>query len=163
MYSIRAGAALSAVLVGAGTLHGGLPRAEPIDRFAWVAGCWTSDRGAAMIEEHWMAARGGSMLGMSRTIKDGRLVEYELVIVRTDGARLAYEAHPSGQSVATFLETPAPDAKQVVFENPGHDFPQRIGYRSVQPDSAVAWIEGTLNGKTKRIDFPYYRVSCPSP
>jgi hypothetical protein len=46
----------------------------------------------------------------------------------------------------------------IVFENLAHDFPQRVGYQLVGPDSLMAWIEGPRNGKMKRIEFPYQRV-----
>jgi hypothetical protein len=46
----------------------------------------------------------------------------------------------------------------VIFENPGRDFPQEIGYRRIGSDSLVAWIAGESHGSTRRIDFPYQRV-----
>jgi hypothetical protein len=49
----------------------------------------------------------------------------------------------------------------VVFENLEHDFPQRVGYRRAGADSVLAWIEGTVDGKTRRVDFPYRRAVCP--
>jgi hypothetical protein len=50
-----------------------------------------------------------------------------------------------------------------VFENPAHDFPQRIIYRRLSPDSLVARIEGPgPNNTTRGIDFPMRRVNCSS-
>jgi len=49
----------------------------------------------------------------------------------------------------------------VVFENPAHDFPQRIIYRRRGTDSLLARIEGTVNGQTRAIDFPSARTRCP--
>ena len=68
------------------------------------------------------------MLGMGRTVRGGKTVEYELVLINERDGRLAYEAHPSGQPSATFLSTTVSETS-VVFENPEHDFPQRVGYR----------------------------------
>ena len=161
MHPLTTGTVIATFLIGATPPQVSTHGAAPIDRFAWVTGCWASDRGNTVVEEQWMAARGGSMLGMSRTIKDGRLLDYELLIVKAEGDRLAYEAHPSGQLMATFLEASSSDSTQVIFEDLGHDFPHRIGYRSLRPDSAVAWVEGVRNGKVRRIDFLYRRVSCP--
>jgi hypothetical protein len=47
----------------------------------------------------------------------------------------------------------------VIFENPTHDYPQRVGYQR-DGDSLLAWIDGTANGKSRRVDFPYRRVAC---
>jgi hypothetical protein len=111
-----------------------------------------------VVEEQWMAPRGGIMLGMGRTVRDGKLVEYESVVLRDQDGRLAYEAHPSGQPSAVFLSTTV-DASTAIFENPTHDFPQRIGYER-KDDTLSAWIEGTANGVGRRVGFLYHRVAC---
>jgi hypothetical protein len=141
--------------------------AEPqigIDRVAWLHGCWrtttSSPTGgdAAVVEEQWMAPRGGTMIGMGRTVRGGRTTEYELVVLKEQDGRLAYEAHASGQPSAVFLSTEITDTS-VVFENPEHDFPQRVGYRRSGAGLA-AWIEGTMKGQKRHIDFAYTRVAC---
>jgi hypothetical protein len=131
-----------------------------IDRVAWLQGCWESASPERTVEEHWMSPRGRSMIGVGRTVRADRLVEYELVVLREDGGQLAYEAHPSGQRSAVFLSRTVGDA-EVLFENPTHDFPQRVGYRRDGPDALLAWIEGTRNGQARRVEFEYRRVSCP--
>lgn len=52
------------------------------------------------------------------------------------------------------------NATMAVFENPNHDFPQRIIYRLVTVDSLVARIEGRIDGKERSSDFPYRRARC---
>jgi Domain of unknown function (DUF6265) len=131
----------------------------PVERVGWLQGCSRSTRGEATIEEQWMAPRGGTMLGMGRTVRGGKTVEYELVLIAERDGRLAYEAHPSGQPPATFLSTTASETS-VVFENPQHDFPQRVGYRREGADGLEAWIEGQANGKSRRVDFSYQRARC---
>ncbi len=56
------------------------------------------------------------------------MTAYEMIVLREQGDRLAYRAHPSGQPSATFLSTRI-SASELVFENPAHDFPQEVGYR----------------------------------
>jgi hypothetical protein len=131
----------------------------PIDRVAWLTGCWAREKGSAIIEEHWMPPRGGAMLATGRTTRNGQLVEYEFILLREQDGQLAYEAHPSGQAPTTFRSS-APTDTMVVFSDPGHDFPQHVGYRRAGPDSLVAWIEGTIDGAMRRSDFPYHRTSC---
>ena len=105
------------------------------------------------------------MLGTSRTIRGDSLIDYEFVVLRQSGDRLAYEAHPSGQSPTTFLSASITDSA-VTFENLQHDFPQRVGYNRRGADSLVAWISGPRGGTTRRMEFPYKRLRCddiPSP
>lgn len=127
---------------------------------AWLQGCWSFARGERTVEEHWMTPRGGSMLGTSRTVVAGVLREYELIVLREQDGRLAYQAHPSGQASAVFLSSTLAEG-EVVFENLQHDFPQRIGYRRIATDQLLAWIEGPRQGQTRRLEFPYRRTACP--
>jgi hypothetical protein len=137
-------------------------RVAGIDQVSWLAGCWETAAGDRTTEEHWLPPRAGSMLGVSRTVRAGKLASHELVLLREQGAQLAYEAHPAGQPPAVFLSrTITPDS--VVFENPKHDFPRRIGYTRQAPDGLLAWIEGPgkAPSATRRVEFAYRRVPCP--
>lgn len=135
------------------------PQAPGIQRVGWLQGCWEMASGDRTVEEQWTAPRGQSMFSVGRTVRGDRLVDYEFVLLREQGERLAYEAHPAGQTSAVFLSTTI-SASAVVFENLTHDFPQRIGYERKNPDSLLAWIEGSQGGATRRIEFPYHRVAC---
>jgi uncharacterized protein DUF6265 len=130
-----------------------------LDEAAWLRGCWEETTLRGTVEERWLAPRGGSMLNLGRTVRDGRLLEYEVVLLTEQDGRLAYEAHPSGQAAATFRSTHVSDSL-LVFEDPAHDFPQRVAYQRRGTDSLLAWIEGTANGQTRHISFPFARVSC---
>lgn len=132
--------------------------AARIEGVAWLAGCWEYASGPRVVEEQWMAPRGHTMLSAGRTVQGEKLVEFEMVVIREQDGRLAYESHPSGQPSAVFLSRILSD-KEVVFENLQHDFPQRIGYRR-DGESLTAWIEGPRNGQTRRVEFPYRRVAC---
>ena len=134
--------------------------AQDVQSLSWLAGCWISTPGDRVVEEQWMPPRGDSMVGMSRSSRRDSLRGHELVVIRSGPSGLVYRAYPSGQASAEFplLET-APG--RVVFEDPQHDFPQRIGYRLARPDSLLAWIEGSMDGAMRRIEFPYGRASCP--
>ncbi len=136
-------------------------RSSPVDQLAWLAGCWERVSGATVVEEQWMAPRGGMMLGMGRTVVGGRVREYEMLRVFEAGDTLVYGSTPSGQAYAEF-RAPTIGDRSVVFENRSHDFPQRIGYRAIRSDSLIAFIEGPRGGTVRRIEFPYARVACPT-
>jgi len=132
-----------------------------IDRLGFLAGCWTLTRpNGATIEEQWLPPAGGAMIGMSRTVHDGKLRAYEFmrILPAADG-KLQFVATPSGQAEGAFpLKDVAENA--VTFENPQHDFPQRILYRRVDKDSLAARIEGAIDGQSRSVDFTYRR--CPA-
>lgn len=126
----------------------------------WLAGCWEMRLGDLVVEEQWMAYRAGSMLGMSRSLRGGDLRGYELILLREDGGRWVYEAHPSGQPAATFESVAVTDTS-AIFSNPDHDFPQTIAYFKASSDSLVAVIAGVQSGRHRESEFAYRRVSCP--
>ena len=129
---------------------------------AWLQGCWELRDGDRVVEERWMPPRAGSMLGVGRTTRGEKLVEHEYVVLTERDGRLAYEAHPSGQATATFMSK-AITGRELVFEDPTHDFPQRVGYKSTGPGQLLAWVEGTSGGKPRRIEFAYRLVNCVGP
>lgn len=132
-----------------------------IHALTWLSGCWERAQGKLLGEEQWMRPAGGLMLGMSRTLRDGALVEFEAVRIYEDGDTLVYAATPPGQTPAEFRAIEASDSR-IVFENLAHDFPQRVIYRRAGADSIVARIEGTRDGKVRGVDFPMRRAACPT-
>jgi hypothetical protein len=129
-------------------------------RLGWLAGCWEARSGPRVVEEQWMRPRGGTLLGMSRTVAADGAVAHELMRIAERGGVLVFQAHPSGQAPAEFPAVEA-GADHVVFANPAHDFPQRIIYRRAGADSLAARVEGERNGTTRGLDFRYARVACP--
>lgn len=127
-----------------------------VEALEWMAGCWAQTRPDGLSEEHWMKPSGGTMLGMSRTVRRGRTTTYEFLQIRDVGGRLAYVAKPSGQEETPFALKTLADG-EVVFENPTHDYPQRIMYRRHTDGTLTARIEGTKQGQLRGIDFPYKR------
>lgn len=132
-----------------------------IQRAAWLQGCWEMADATRSVEEAWTVPKAGAMIGVSRTIQNGKMTAYEFIVLREEGERLAYVAHPSGQPPATFLSTSV-SGSELIFENPAHDFPQQIGYR-LDGDNLLAWILGAQKGKKRRVEFPYRRVRCTTP
>jgi hypothetical protein len=142
-----------------------LPRAaataaSTLDALNWLAGCWFGRSGKNEFREHWMRPAGGVMLGMGRTVSGGKVVSYEAMRIESDEAGTpVFVAKPSGQAEASFKRI-AFDATSIVFENPAHDFPQRVKYRLKADGTLDARIEGNLKGREARIEFPMRRASC---
>jgi hypothetical protein len=127
---------------------------------AWIAGCWDLTRNGRHVVESWTSAEGGTLMGISRTVNNGKTSEWEFLIIREGAKGLEYVAKPSRQPEATFTATTV-SPTELVFENPAHDFPKKIIYKR-DGDTLVASIEGPMNGQTRRIDFPYKRAVCGS-
>lgn len=148
------------LVVLAGTAAG-QTAARSLSDLRFMSGCWESAPGKKMqTSEQWMKPVGGMMLGMGRTVADGKAVDYEFMRIEQRGADIFFIARPRANKEDTEFKMVAGSATEAVFENPAHDFPQRVIYRLAKDGSLAPRIEGTVNGKTKAIDFPMVRVAC---
>ena len=141
MKCLLASAAAASLLTAAGQT------AKPtLAELSWMVGSWSGvDRGIAM-EEHWTAPKGNSMIGMHRDVAKERTASFEFLRIEQQGDRIVYLSMPNGRSPATPFPLKEVSGTRVVFENPAHDFPQRIIYWKDGNDLR-ARIEGTMNGK----------------
>ena len=120
---------------------------------AWIAGVWTGERGSSIVEERWTPAAGGSMLAISRTLRDGLMSAFEfLCIVERDGG-LVYTAMPNGRTPATDFTLTKIDAASATFENPAHDFPKMIRYTRLPDGSLEAVVSGEGGQKPQTFLF----------
>lgn len=135
--------------------------AADLSGMAWLEGCWSYVGGEKGSGEQWMGPAGGAMMGMARTIRNGKVAQYEFMrIAAGKNGKLAFIAQPSGQPETAF-ELVRQDAATLVFEAQHHDFPQRVIYRKGENGRLDARIEGKMNGKDAGIDFPMQRTACP--
>lgn len=130
-----------------------------LDRLRWLTGCWELRTPTRVTQESWIAPAGGLMLGTSRTVVRDVAREFEFLRIETRSGTVTYVAQPGGGAPTPFPATSISDTL-IVFDNPQHDFPQRILYRRVGPDSLVARIEGPQGGQTRGIDFRMSRIDC---
>jgi hypothetical protein len=154
----RAGAGLLvAIVLGTGAVAG---QKSGVDQLIWLSGCWSSDNGKQQVDECWMRPAGQSMLGSSRTVAGGKTVLTEHIQIREKDGQLAYIVTIGmGAKPVVFKQIKSTDG-EVIFENPEHDFPQRIIYRRESPDKLFARIEGKEKGVDKGMDFRYKRAKC---
>ncbi len=154
---------VSLVVVPSVALAQADPATAPgIESAGWLAGCWeaVSPNGQTSFEEQWMAPRGGMMVGMSRTVREGVSRGYELATIRVgDDGRLVYHAEPSGQSPADFPARSVEDGR-LEFVNTEHDFPQKIIYSRPDTDVIHATVFGKATDTEPAFMIPYQRVEC---
>lgn len=164
---------LAALLTGLLAGHAGPSRAQAaapvaaasgvptftLQALHWLAGCWASELDEPGSGELWMAPAGGTMLGMARTLKGGRTVQFEFMQIRESALGVVFIAHPSAQAGTRFAAVEI-GANVAVFEQRGPDFPQRVAYRLLPDGRLAARIEGLRNGELRGVDFPMRRAVC---
>lgn len=129
--------------------------------FAPMAGCWErrDDTKKLLNSEQWMQPAGTSIIGMARTVRDGKTVDWEFMRIEERSDGLYFVAKPKANPTETAFKLVSTTPAEFIFENKGHDFPQRVIYKA-DGNSLKGRIEGTMNGKFKGIDFPMTRVKC---
>jgi hypothetical protein len=153
---------LAATLVFAPCAFASEAQLPTLQSLSWLAGCWAAEAGEKGSVEHWLVPAGATMLGVGRTVKNGKTVEFEFLRIQINAeGKLVYTALPSGQAEAAFTQQAiAPNS--VTFENLEHDFPQRVSYRLLATNRLLARIEGLRNGVLRSIDYPMTRTRCDS-
>ncbi len=119
-----------------------------LDRLAWLAGSWVERKQGVETEGHWIAPKGGIMLGVNRTVRAAGKTSFEFVRIARTSSGISYFASPAGRPATEFPLIEAGD-KKAVFENPKHDFPTRVIYWLDKEGALHARIEGMIGGKMR--------------
>ena len=133
------------------------PQTSPSPDLDWIAGHWCLARGTESVEEHWLPARGGLLLGVGRTVSSGRASSFEFLRIETHGGKPVFIAQPNGVAPTTFALT-ASGTGWARFENPAHDFPRRVEYRRTD-QGLHAEIAGPVEGGRERV-IPFDYQPC---
>ncbi len=139
-----------------------LAAATPPGVPSWMAGHWLECSARGEAAETWTDDRGQVMLGLSKSIRDGR-ASWELSRIDRTADGIAFFASPKGQP-PTMFRAVSISGDRAVFEKRDHDFPQRVIYTR-RGDRLAGRIEGVVDGKPKAIEWHYRRAAlnmvCP--
>ncbi|MEM7048320.1 MAG: DUF6265 family protein [Acidobacteriota bacterium] len=150
--------ALAVPQAAGGEAADGAEEAVSIDRLSFMAGCWEGDLGGgASIRETFTAPKGGAMFGNSQVVAGGATQFFEFIRVEQTADGIAYRPYPASKETVAFPLARS-SATEAVFENPEHDYPQRVSYRLIDDDQLVAQIEKTDGTKVQ--NFRMTAVPC---
>lgn len=133
---------------------------QNVTALGWISGCWETGSAGSTTTERWAKPTDNLMIGTSQSVRGTKTVAFEFLRIINDGKGLTYVAQPSGAKEPTAFRAIKITANEVIFDNPAHDFPQRIIYRLDKADSLFARIEGKNGEKEMSMDFPMKRVKC---
>ncbi|HEY4617366.1 MAG TPA: DUF6265 family protein [Flavobacterium sp.] len=115
----------------------------------WLLGTWETKSADGILSENWKKVNDSTYEGQSYFVKGKDTLHFETVKLQQKGEELTYVATVKGQNddkAVSFSLTETTE-KQLVFENPKHDYPQKISYNHISKDSLVTEISGTQLGK----------------
>ena len=150
--------ALLGLLLAAAPVSAAEPAPAASASLDWLAGSWAGEKEGTVSEEHWTTGAGGTHVGLHKDVRAGRMTSFEFLRIQSDAdGKICYIASPRGAAPTTFCAIETGD-RRVVFENRGHDFPQRILYWLDESGRLHARIEGPMNGAEVAEEWVWSRV-----
>lgn len=132
---------------------------DKIKMAEWLIGSWENETDQGILSENWEKTNDSLFHGQSYFIKKKDTLHSESVELSQNGEELIYSPTVKGQNndLPVAFKLTSATAKQLIFENPAHDFPQKITYRMITADSLVAEISGNQQGKPASESYPMKR------
>ena len=133
---------------------------DKIKEARWILGEWESKSADGNLSETWKKVNDSTFQAQSYFIKEKDTVHFESITLQQNGEVLSYNATVKGQNSdkhVSFKLTNSTE-KQLIFENPKHDYPKKIIYTQINEDNFVAEISGTLEGKATSEKFAMNKI-----
>ncbi|HET9481358.1 MAG TPA: DUF6265 family protein [Candidatus Polarisedimenticolia bacterium] len=134
----------------------------------WLLGSWVREGRRVAVHEVWTRLSDRTFEGESFSVskEDGRKTPMEDLRLVEMGGDVFYVPKVAGNPYPVAFRLVAHKDGEALFENPGHDFPTRIGYRLEPDGTLLAFIEGPAEpgspgGAARRIDFSFRRAGAP--
>ncbi len=125
----------------------------------WLQGEWQSEAAEVQVLETWRVVSDSLMEGQSCFVRGQDTLSKESVRLEVRQNTVFYIPTVSNQNggrpVPFQMTFSSPNS--LVFENPLHDFPQKISYKKIAQDSLIAEISGVAGGKPNSIQFKLVR------
>ncbi len=134
--------------------------AGDLQKAGWLIGTWKNTTPKGSIFETWSRTGSNELSGKSYMLKEQDTIVFESIrlVQQEEGIFYIPVVKDQNNGAPVRFTAATVSEKQLVFENPQHDFPQIISYTRVGTDSLIAEISGTRNGKMRKQRFPMVRV-----
>ena len=128
-----------------------------MESLSFMVGCWQQP-GANGIREQFAPPATNMMTGLSQFWRGDRIVDWEFHRIDQGPQGPVITPHPRGEASVSFAPIELTPTR-IVWSNPDHDFPNRIIYERVAPDTLVVVAEAD-GPEGRRLAFRMARVSC---
>jgi hypothetical protein len=133
---------------------------DELQKAKWLLGEWEKSDSLGILKETWISKDDSTFFGQSYYIQNKKdtLHDEQIELVQ-DGEHLIYKTTVKGENndaPIPFQMTKDEDSL-LVFENPKHDYPQKIQYKLLKNGSLIATVSGKQNGKNSSKNYPMTR------
>ncbi|MEO6174047.1 MAG: DUF6265 family protein [Flavobacterium circumlabens] len=115
----------------------------------WLIGNWENKSPDGLLIENWQKVNDSTFSATSYFIKEKDTLHFEKIVLSQKGEKLTYSATVNGQNNDKAIDFPSTSETEtkLVFENPQHDYPQKITYTKGANNTLTAEVTGKLQGK----------------
>jgi len=134
--------------------------APSLSNAKWLLGKWGNQTQRGKMVEEWSLINDSTYGGRSYMITATDSISLESIVLKKEGNDIFYIPTVKGQNndQPVKFKLTSSSANQLVFENPAHDFPQKISYTLETENSLMAEISGMINGQQRSRKFPMTRL-----
>lgn len=126
----------------------------------WLVGNWEYTQSEIPTFETWWKENDSTLSGYSYAVRNGDTIVTERLLWQIRGGESYYIPTVDGQNdnEAIVFKLSSNLANQWIFENPTHDFPQKITYTKIDENQLTAEISAKTDSSERKIAFPMRRV-----
>ncbi len=138
---------------------GGVNLLEP-ELANWLVGNWEFTQSQIPTFETWKKENDSTLSGYSYAVRNGDTIVTERLLWQIREGESYYIPTVDGQNdnEAILFKLSSSLANQWIFENPTHDFPQKITYTKIDENQLTAEISAKTDSTERKIAFPMRRV-----
>ncbi len=128
-----------------------------LKQFDWLAGVWKRQGSKGPIYESWTKVSPRTFEGVSYRVSGADTTYLEFLRLEQFGEEIYYTPKVPENPYPVAFKLTLADASEFVFENPNHDFPQRIVYLPKSDSEFHARVEGPQDGKIVSFELVFKR------
>ena len=130
---------------------------DELEKMSWLVGEWENKMPEGVLTETWSKSNDSTFIGKTLFINEKDTLHSEDIVLTQKGETLLYIPTVKGQNDDKPIEFKMMESKienEFAFENPKHDYPQKIVYKKVNETNLVATISGKQQGKSSSESYP---------
>ena len=127
-----------------------------LQKMSWLVGHWEQKLPDGLLIENWKKENDSIFSGDSYFVNIKDTIHFESIKLIQKNEELTYVANVLGQNndkPINFKHITSKIDNVFSFENPSHDFPQKITYTKVNEKNLIATISGIQNGKIRQESY----------
>ncbi len=132
---------------------------KTLNDFKWFLGKWKGTMQGMDVRETWTMENETSFNGDGFVMSDMDTIFHESTKLQVQNGNIFYIANVPGNPAPVSFKLTFYENHKAIFENPEHDFPKKIIYTHVLPDSLIAVVEGEENGQYRKEELYFKKIN----